>query len=117
MLCDAIVIRALRHAISHQCVIASIESHGPDRHLELRPPYQYTLYIASAGAMFRAMSIVAAESGTAVTWGAPLETRILRTSSESLCETCEQSAACGSAQPRAYRPRGDVAEWLKAAVC
>src|SRR6516164_11169699 len=55
MLCDAIVIRALRHAISHQCVIASIESHGPDRHLELRPPYQYTLYIASAGAMFRAM--------------------------------------------------------------
>jgi hypothetical protein len=27
MLCAAIVIRALRHAVSYQCVIAGIESH------------------------------------------------------------------------------------------
>jgi hypothetical protein len=63
-----------RMTVSSAADATTARSDRPDRHLELRPPYKYTLYIASAGAMFGAMfgamPIVAAESGTAVTWGA-----------------------------------------------
>jgi hypothetical protein len=54
-----------------------------------------------------------ARRGSRVTWGRVREARVLRSCSESLCETCEQSAACGSPPPRAYRPSwrcGRVAE-------